>query len=219
MSKLSIENIVRDKAAEFEITVPENAWNDFETKIKASGNELTPSKNVSGSIISTTATKIVLIASLFVIPVIGIYFLMDIGKAEREKIFKKHKNEAEQIINEVEPAEEATQNVNKKEKELIENTKTDEDNIFVFKPINEGNIVYFGPAEANRENITKFRLLIRDKKGKLIFESNNQKVLWDGKIKGKDRYAKDGLYDWFIVIEDSTNEVYRRKGKVKLEKQ
>ncbi len=222
MSKLDIENIIKNKVGDYTVSLPENSWSDFESKLELSGKSLSGSSGAT-SIISSTALKITLIAALVIVPIVGIYLLKDFDKEQRNKLFNKHKNNVEEtIIEQEKPIIEENSGNDIKEKELENNIETHEsvkEKVYVFKPYNNGNQVYFGPTEANKENITKFRMLIRDKKGKLIFESNNQNILWNGKIKGEDRYAKDGMYDWFIIIIDSDDEVYRRHGKVKLEKQ
>ncbi|NOZ48370.1 MAG: hypothetical protein GXO79_16585 [Chlorobi bacterium] len=214
MSKLNFENIIREKVEGYEMPVTSGAWAEFSKQSNFA---------VSGKgIFSATGAKIVLIASLFVIPALGVYFLMNFGKTERNKIFKKHiKNNTEQKI--IVPTE-STEN---KDFEIdikndLENIPSDSavneetEQIYMFTPVVKGKNIYFGPSIAKQENIKKFRMIIRDAKGRVIFESFKSSILWDGKIKGKDKFAKDGIYNWFIILIDSTDNIYRKHGKVKL---
>jgi hypothetical protein len=212
MSKLVFENIIKEKVRGFEAPLNSGAWENF------SSNANLPAKG--SGIITGTALKITLIASLFVIPAVGIYFLMDYGKEQRDQLLHKDEVKKEIIVSDKsDEHEKIRENVvnsvehNEASDETLQEAKEKE---YVFKPINDGKLVFFGPTEANMKNIKKFRMLIRDESGKLIFESNNSYDLWNGKIQNTEMYAKNGYYDWFIVIVKSDDEVYRKRGKVKL---
>lgn len=212
MNKLIFEHIIKEKAANYEIPMQQGAWNDFASKANLSAK--------GAGLITGTALKIALIASLFVIPAVSIYFLMDIGKQEKDKLINKDLPGQENVIKEnVKIIKENEIDV-KIEESVIENNSDKEDELnagnYIFTPIENGKQILFGPREAGMENIMKFRMLIRDENGKLIFESNSKYDLWDGKVGNTDVYAKNGTYDWFIVIVKPNDDVYRKSGKVKL---
>ena len=214
MTNLNLENIIRDKIANYEVPVSAGAWKEFNSKAEIPGK--------SAGILSSTAMKITFIASMVLIPVIGIYFLIDFGKEQKIKLLNRQNT----IKNEI-ALDRDSLNVQRSDS-LFENSNIIEENfveeeivknpVYIFKPINNGEQIFFGPAEANEKDIKKFRMLIRNKKGDLIFESNNANDLWDGKIQGRERYANNGMYDWFIIIINQDSEKYRKRGKVKLER-
>ena len=212
MSNLNFENIIKDKVKNFEYPLEKGAWDEFQnTKQGSTG---------SGAL---SVYKIIFVVSLFVIPILGImYFSNNPDKLVLKRVYRKSlsedsasKKKVTEIYDKTAAEMEAVNKSEGSEDRLIaEPAKKEKE--YIFCPINDEKQIFFGPSEANRDNIKKFRMLIRDKKGRLIFESKNKNILWDGKIKNKNIYAKEGYYSWFIILVDSTNSIYRKNGKVKL---
>jgi gliding motility-associated-like protein len=67
-------------------------------------------------------------------------------------------------------------------------------------------------------NILKFRMLIFDRWGNQIFESNGIEKGWDGKVKGKAELAQEDVYVWKIDITDVFNKEHQYIGHVTLVK-
>lgn len=212
MSKLNFENIIKSKVKNFEYPLGKGAWNEF-NKMK-SGVDI--SKTVSVS-------KIISIITILAIPIIGIIYFSNntdnniLKRVNKKTLAKKSiiKEDLKKIDEEAIEISKPIDNAKTKENKLKTDTNKKERE-YIFCPNYKGKQIFFGPSETKSDNIKKFRMLIRDKKGHLIFESKNKNVLWGGKIKGKNIYAKEGYYNWFIVFVDSTNNIYKKSGKVKL---
>jgi gliding motility-associated-like protein len=67
-------------------------------------------------------------------------------------------------------------------------------------------------------NILKFRMLIFDRWGNQIFESNDMDKGWDGKVKGKAELAQMDVYVWKIDVTDVFNKEHQYIGHVTLVK-
>jgi gliding motility-associated-like protein len=67
-------------------------------------------------------------------------------------------------------------------------------------------------------NILKFRMLIFDRWGNQIFESNDLYKGWDGKVKGKSELAQEDVYVWKIDMTDPFNKEHQYIGHVTLVK-
>jgi gliding motility-associated-like protein len=63
-------------------------------------------------------------------------------------------------------------------------------------------------------NILKFRMLIFDRWGNQIFESNDLDKGWDGKVKGKGELAQEDVYVWKIDLTDVFNKEHQYIGHV-----
>lgn len=64
------------------------------------------------------------------------------------------------------------------------------------------------------DNITKMHLMIYDRWGQLIFESNNQKKGWDGKYKGVE--LEPTVYAYYLYVECIGGASYSQKGNITL---
>lgn len=67
-------------------------------------------------------------------------------------------------------------------------------------------------------NIIKFRMLIFDRWGNEIFESNDLYKGWDGKVNGKPELAQQDVYVWKIDCTDIFNKTHQYIGHVTLVK-
>lgn len=67
-------------------------------------------------------------------------------------------------------------------------------------------------------NILKFRMLIFDRWGNQLFESNDLSKGWDGKVKGKAELAQMDVYVWKIDVTDVFNKEHQYIGHVTLVK-
>ncbi len=65
-------------------------------------------------------------------------------------------------------------------------------------------------------NILKFRMLIFDRWGNQIFESNDLYKGWDGRVKGKPELAQQDVYVWKIDCTDVFNKEHQYIGHVTL---
>lgn len=85
-----------------------------------------------------------------------------------------------------------------------------------FTPGDDGNLnnVFY----AYGTNIIKFRMLIFDRWGNEIFESNDLYKGWDGKVKGKTDLAQMDVYVWKIDCTDVFNKTHQYIGHVTLVK-
>lgn len=63
-------------------------------------------------------------------------------------------------------------------------------------------------------NILKFQMLIFDRWGNQIFESNDLYKGWDGRVKGKPEIAQEDVYVWKIVCTDVFNKEHQYIGHV-----
>lgn len=77
-----------------------------------------------------------------------------------------------------------------------------------FAPTGTNNI--FKPTIDPSINMSVYRLLIYNRWGELIFETNLQREGWDGRIKGK--LAPTGGYAYFLRIVTDTEDSYERRG-------
>jgi hypothetical protein len=73
----------------------------------------------------------------------------------------------------------------------------------------------FGPIGDELENFT-FRMLIYDKTGSLVFETDLIDYLWNGKINNVGQLADPGVYRWEIITIDQFGNMKIRKGQVNL---
>ena len=53
---------------------------------------------------------------------------------------------------------------------------------------------------------------VYDRWGKKIWESQNKKTQWDGRIDGKE--VPDGVYAWYVIFDGWNNKTYKTKGTV-----
>ncbi|HOY39759.1 MAG: gliding motility-associated C-terminal domain-containing protein [Bacteroidales bacterium] len=84
-----------------------------------------------------------------------------------------------------------------------------------FKPFSDGVNSTFGPIGDNLFDYS-FKMLIFDKTGKLIFETNNVEHLWNGRINGTGVMAEPGVYSWEIMTTDKYGNYKHKKGQVTL---
>lgn len=77
-----------------------------------------------------------------------------------------------------------------------------------FAPLGSNNI--FKPTIDPAINMSVYRLLIYNRWGELIFETNLQRDGWDGRIKGK--MAPTGGYTYYLRIVTDTEDSYERRG-------
>jgi len=82
----------------------------------------------------------------------------------------------------------------------------------VFSPNNDGVNDYFYPKEIN--GINQATLIIYNRWGAKLFETNNILTGWDGKYNGKD--CSDGTYFWIIQYTTITNESKTLNGSLTL---
>jgi hypothetical protein len=84
-----------------------------------------------------------------------------------------------------------------------------------FRPLSGGINSSFGPIGDELENFT-FRMLIYDKTGSLVFETDLIDYLWNGKINNVGQLADPGVYRWEIITIDQFGNMKIRKGQVNL---
>ena len=84
-----------------------------------------------------------------------------------------------------------------------------------FSPNGDGKDDYFGPV-GNDLNPDGYNFVVYNKTGKLVFETNNIKVKWDGKIKGTNTDAPPDIYFWKIIMKDKNGILQERSGNVTL---
>lgn len=65
-------------------------------------------------------------------------------------------------------------------------------------------------------NILQFRMMIFDRWGTKIFESNELEKGWDGRVQGKSEVAQQDVYVWKIDLTDPFNKVHHYVGHVTL---
>ncbi len=80
-----------------------------------------------------------------------------------------------------------------------------------FSPNNDGLNDYFFGVQRNFES---FRIIIYNRWGELIFESNDPAFTWDGKLKGK--YLSSGIYPYVVTAVGKNRKPYQFAGEVKL---
>lgn len=81
-------------------------------------------------------------------------------------------------------------------------------NIYVpnsFTPNADGQNDVFAPRGVGIDP-TQYSLLIYDRWGGLVFESNDLNQPWDGRYQGTTKMAANGVYVWKIVAHDSTDD-------------
>ncbi len=84
-----------------------------------------------------------------------------------------------------------------------------------FTPDGDSHNQNFGPVFPENYNLKHYELLIFDRWGEVIFESENPTVGWDGTY--RDKLSQDGVYTWRIkVIDGNTNKPYNLIGHVSL---
>ena len=66
--------------------------------------------------------------------------------------------------------------------------------------------------------ISTYNLTIFDRWGKLIFESNNLAIPWDGKVDNGKTIAQNDVYNWIIQVRDIFNQTHNYIGRVTLVK-
>lgn len=84
-----------------------------------------------------------------------------------------------------------------------------------FRPLSNGINAEFGPIGEGLDDYT-FRMLIFDKTGNLVFETDDINNLWNGKINGVGSIAEPGIYLWDIITIDKYGNSKTRKGQVNL---
>jgi hypothetical protein len=84
-----------------------------------------------------------------------------------------------------------------------------------FRPLSNGINAAFGPIGEGIEDYT-FRMLIFDRNGNLVFETDDINNLWNGKINGVGALADPGIYLWDIITIDKYGNTKTKKGQVNL---
>jgi len=64
--------------------------------------------------------------------------------------------------------------------------------------------------------IEKYKLLIYNRWGGQIFSSNNINIGWDGKIQGNKEICPNGIYTYYIEIENIYGEIFKYEGNLNL---
>ncbi|MBN8556831.1 MAG: gliding motility-associated C-terminal domain-containing protein, partial [Burkholderiales bacterium] len=82
-----------------------------------------------------------------------------------------------------------------------------------FTPDGNGTNDFF---TAKGQEITEFRMMIFNRWGELIFETDNIEKGWDGRANGGDDIAQDGVYVYKIEVRDFRNKYYDYMGHVTL---
>ena len=80
-------------------------------------------------------------------------------------------------------------------------------NVYVpnsFTPNGDNQNDVFAPRAVGIDN-EKYKLLIYDRWGGLVFESTNLNQPWDGRVQGTNKMAQNGVYVWRIVAQDNTD--------------
>lgn len=80
-----------------------------------------------------------------------------------------------------------------------------------FSPNNDGNNDVF---KGEGVGIVKYSLIIVDKAGKIVFETNNINLGWDGKIAGIP--ANPTFYFYFASYTDAKNQIHTKRGQLTL---
>lgn len=103
--------------------------------------------------------------------------------------------------------------------EYVEKIRVNIDhNYFVpnaFRPYSDGVNASFGPIGDNLFEYS-FKMLIFDKTGTMIFETNNIDNLWNGRINGNGAMAEPGVYSWEILTVDKNGTKKHNKGQLTL---
>ena len=84
-----------------------------------------------------------------------------------------------------------------------------------FRPSSGGVNSTFGPIGDNMSDY-RFKMLIYDKTGKIVFETDEIDNLWNGKINGYGSMAEPGVYIWEIITIDQYSNTKLQKGQVNL---
>lgn len=82
-----------------------------------------------------------------------------------------------------------------------------------FTPDGNGTNDFF---TAKGQEITEFRMMIFNRWGELIFETDNIEKGWDGRANGGNDIAQDGVYVYKIEVRDFRNKYYDYMGHVTL---
>lgn len=86
------------------------------------------------------------------------------------------------------------------------------ENLFIasaFSPNDDGFNDFFS---INFENVTRFKILIYSRWGQLVFESNNPKFVWDGKLNGKP--LQQDVYVYYIEAKGYHGTRFSLKGDI-----
>ncbi len=70
-----------------------------------------------------------------------------------------------------------------------------------FTPNGDGLNDGFGPIWLRDEEIVKYQMLIYDRLGKIVFETNDKNELWDGSEASTHKLLPEGVYTWRIQYE------------------
>lgn len=82
----------------------------------------------------------------------------------------------------------------------------------VFTPTSDGINEIFIPTQI--QNIVELEIVIVNRWGNVVFESNQITFSWDGKSNGKD--CNDGVYYWLVKAKDGDGIIHQRHGFVQL---
>lgn len=83
----------------------------------------------------------------------------------------------------------------------------------IFSPNGDGKNEYF---YLNAEGYTNYHLVIYNRWGEKLFESNDSKVLWNGKINNTGADAPDGTYYYIFGANDPAGKLYSTHGYLTL---
>jgi len=82
-----------------------------------------------------------------------------------------------------------------------------------FTPDGNGNNDFFMPKGVE---ISEFNMMIFDRWGELIFQSNNLEIGWDGRANNGDKIAQQGVYVYKIEVRDFSQKYHDYTGHVTL---
>ncbi len=84
-----------------------------------------------------------------------------------------------------------------------------------FTPNSDDINSHFGAIGENLD-FASFKLFILDANGNKVFEADNPKIMWNGKINNIGNDAKSGIYLWEIRTVDNFGNYQNKKGRVNL---
>ncbi|MFN9974216.1 MAG: gliding motility-associated C-terminal domain-containing protein, partial [Phycisphaerae bacterium] len=67
-----------------------------------------------------------------------------------------------------------------------------------FTPGNDLLNEAFGPVFSDASSLAEYRLVIFNRWGEVVFESQNPDEKWYGNVKGGEYYARDEVYVWLL---------------------
>ncbi len=81
----------------------------------------------------------------------------------------------------------------------------------IFTP-NSQNNAFFAPNSADYKNIKKYRMIIYNRWGEKLFESDDIRKGWNGQTKTIPQKSPAGIYFYYVTAEGWDDKIYEKKG-------